>query len=382
MSTASVQNIVAPPVARANKQDFSSAPVEDPRAAVTGPTKEKTDFRTLINNSMDEVIKERKAKENGDLTASSDAEFLEKLADQTKEKRVPKNELGKDDFLKLFVTQLQNQNPLNPEADTEMAAKLAQFNGLEQMLNVNKSLEKMLAEQNTARNLQMVNYVGRDVVVDGGRVKLNEGKPSPTQYKVEQDAAQSVLEVRNNSGILVHQIDMGPVSAGTYDLKWDGKSHDGKTIPDGTYTLSMTARNIDGKALPVSLSSKVRVTGIDINSKEGVLYSDFGRIKLDQIKSVGVEGFDHKMMEAISVPQTASTNVSEDLDRMKAEGKLALPGKVKEEAMQALPGEAVKKAIDQRRSASAKLNKEIPEKAPIAMPATAQELPQSTVAAP
>jgi flagellar basal-body rod modification protein FlgD len=430
MSTASVQNLIAPPVPRGNMQDFSSAQVEDPRAPVSA-TQDKTDFRSLITNSMDEVVKERKAKENGDLSsAKTDAEFLEKLADQTKEKRIPKNELGKDDFLKLFVTQLQNQNPLNPEADTEMAAKLAQFNGLEQMLNVNKSLEKMLAEQNTTRNLQLVNYVGRDVIVDGGRVRINEGKPTPTEYKVENDAAQSVLEVRNSTGILVHQIDLGPVNAGTHALKWDGKTADGKPISDGAYTLSMTARDLDGKPVPVNLTSRVKVTGIDINSKDGGLFSEFGKIKFDQIKSVGLNGYEANMADApaiaplasaeaeagtasgpgataasigksavaagatdastgpqaVSSPRalqsSASGKVSEDLDRMKAEGRLKLPGKADAASVQGSPTDSGKKSIDERRTPSAKLVKESPEKAITSKPANAQDLPESIAAAP
>ncbi|HET9241355.1 MAG TPA: flagellar hook assembly protein FlgD [Oligoflexus sp.] len=429
MSTASVQNMIAPPVARNNMQDFSQAQVEDPRAPVESP-KDKTDFRTLITNSMDEVIKERKAKENGDLSsAKTDAEFLEKLSDQTKEKRVPKNELGKDDFLKLFVTQLQNQNPLNPEADTEMAAKLAQFNGLEQMLNVNKSLEKMLAEQNTTRNLQLVNYVGRDVIVDGGRTRITEGKPTPTEYKVENDAAQSVLEVRNSSGILVHQIDLGPVNAGTHQLKWDGKTTDGKAIPDGTYTLNMTARNLDGKPVPVNLTSRVKVTGIDINSKDGGLFSEFGKIKFDQIKSVGLNGYDANMADApiaaapapaeAEAPAAAAPgspaammkamsglanpagepegqvnaksqnaqalnnrSAAEDLDRMMAEGKLKLPGKSDEASSKGASADSAKKSIDQQRTASAKLDRETPEKAPKSKPAPAKDLPESAAAVP
>jgi flagellar hook assembly protein FlgD len=431
MSTASVQNMIAPPVARSNMQDFSQAQVEDPRAPVESP-KDKTDFRTLITNSMDEMVKERKAKENGDLSsAKTDAEFLEKLADQTKEKRVPKNELGKDDFLKLFVTQLQNQNPLNPEADTEMAAKLAQFNGLEQMLNVNKSLEKMLAEQNTTRNLQLVNYVGRDVIVDGGRTRITDGKPTPTEYKVENDAAQSVLEVRNSSGILVHQIDLGPVNAGTHQLKWDGKTTDGKPIPDGTYTLNMTARNLDGKAIPVNLTSRVKVTGIDINSKDGGLFSEFGKIKFDQIKSVGLNGYDANMAEApitaapapaeAQAPDAAAAapgnpaammkamsglknpagdpevranpkaqnaqamtnkNAAEELERMMAEGKLKLPGKADEASGKGVSADSAKKSIDQQRTASAKLDWESPEKAPKSKPAPAKDLPESTAAVP
>jgi flagellar basal-body rod modification protein FlgD len=427
MSTASVQNLISPPVSRSNTQDFSAAQVEDPRAPVT-TSKDKTDFRTLITNSMDEVMKERKAKENGDLSsAKSEEEFLQKLADQTKEKRVPKNEMGKEDFLKLFVTQLQNQNPLNPEADTEMAAKLAQFNGLEQMLNVNKSLEKMLAEQNTTRNLQLVNYVGRDVIVDGGRVRIAEGKPTPTEYKVENDAAQSVLEVRNSAGVLVHQIDLGPVNAGTHQLKWDGKTNEGKPIGDGTYTLNMTARNVDGKPVPVNLTSRVKVTGIDINAKDGALFSEFGRIKFDQIKSVGVNGFDANMADAPTLtaaaspeaeaaaatapatssaaakspaagtvqtgnaetqtnPQTpgaktASTrNAAEDLDRMMAEGRLKLPGKADEASRTGASADSSKKSIDQQRTASAKLDRESPEKAPKSTPASVKDQPESTAA--
>jgi flagellar basal-body rod modification protein FlgD len=429
MSTASVQNMISPPIPRSNTQDFSQAQVEDPRAPVESP-KDKTDFRTLITNSMDEVIKERKAKENGDLSsAKTDAEFLEKLADQTKEKRVPKNEMGKDDFLKLFVAQLQNQDPLNPEADTEMAAKLAQFNGLEQMLNVNKSLEKMLAEQNTTRNLQLVNYVGRDVVVDGGRVRISEGKPTATEYKVENDAAQSVLEVRNSMGILVHQMDMGPMMAGTHQLKWDGKTHDGKPIPDGTYTLNLSARNLDGKEVPVNLTSRVKVTGIDINSKDGGLFSEFGKIKFDQIKSVGLNGYDANMAEAPTLASTApveaqatapgasgsgsgaakpgpalnaaaalaeaqanaamqnaqpskARNAGEDLERMKAEGRLKLPGQADNSSPKGASADSAKKSIDQQRTASAKLDKESPEKAPKSMPAPAKDQPESTAAVP
>lgn len=322
----SVQSRVAPPVPVNRSQELSAGQVEDPREQVAGSSKNKTDFRTLITNSMDEVMKERKAKENGDLSASTDAEFLQKLADQTKEKRVPKNDLGKDDFLKLFVTQLQNQNPLNPEADTEMAAKLAQFNGLEQMLNVNKSLEKMLKEQGMDRNLQLVNYVGRDVTVEGGRIRLKDGAPTLTEYNLENPATQSTLEIRNSSGILVHQADLGPSDAGVHTIKWDGKLPDGRTMPDGTYTLAMTARNADGKPVPVSLSSKVRVTGVDVNNKDGGLYSDFGKIKLDQIKSVGLPNYDQNMVEAPS-NKTTSGSAAEELERLKAEGKLSLGGK-------------------------------------------------------
>ena len=85
-----------------------------------------------------------------------------------KRKKEAKHELKKDDFLKLFVAQLQHQDPLNPDDGAEMATKLAQFNSSEQMMNVNTNLEKMQKSETTGRNMQLVNYVGKSIKMDGG----------------------------------------------------------------------------------------------------------------------------------------------------------------------------------------------------------------------
>ena len=288
-----VQAITPPVVGPGATQVFSDAKVEDLTARTAPENKvEKTDFRTLINNSIDEVKKERKAKENGDLTAGSDAEFLQKLADQSKEKRKPGNELGKDDFLKLFVTQLQNQDPMNPDDGTEMAAKLAQFNGLEQMMNVNKGIEKLIAAQGTSRNMEMMNYIGKEVTVDGGRVRLQGGVATATEFTTEVPLAATTLEIRDGNGILVNQVDLGPMDSGTHPLKWDGKTHDGRQLSEGVFTYNLSARNVDGDNIPLPLTSKVKINGVDIKSTDGALYSDFGRVTFDQIRSVGKAGYD------------------------------------------------------------------------------------------
>lgn len=318
MSATSVSQQINPPVATSNIHNFSDAKVSDALDKQAGAvdTANKTDFRSLITNSMDEVKKARKAKENGDLSTGSDAEFLEKLSEQTKEKRVPKNELGKDDFLKLFVTQLQNQDPMNPDDGTEMAAKLAQFNGLEQMMNMNKGIEKLINAQGSDRNMQMINYIGKEVTVDGGRIRMKGGAPGPAEFTVEASIAAGTLEVRDGNGILVSQNDLPRMDRGTHPVKWDGKNSAGQTLPDGTYTFSISARNMDGDPIPVNITSKARITGVDIKDKDGALYSDFGKVTFDQIRSVGRPGFDQDGLK--------TTSTSDDLDRMNAEGKLNL----------------------------------------------------------
>ncbi|RYZ67234.1 MAG: flagellar hook assembly protein FlgD, partial [Proteobacteria bacterium] len=340
----SVSQKVAPPTLQTSAtHNFSDAKIDHQTALSTDEDVKKIDFRSLITNSMDDVKKKRAAKENGDLTSSSDAEFLDKLAEQSKEKRTPKNELGKDDFLKLFVTQLQNQDPMNPDDGTEMAAKLAQFNGLEQMMNVNKGIEKLITAQTTDRNMGMMSYIGKEVTVDGGRVRLEDGKPTPSEFSSEFPIASATLEIRDASGMMVNQLDLGAMDQGTHPIKWDGKTSEGRQMTEGVFTYNIAARNSDGEAVPVNLSSKAKINGVDIKSKDGALFSDFGKVTFDQIRSVGLIGFDKvatpeaaesKKPAALEVGQRlgsavetldkakAGASTVDGLDRLQAEGKL------------------------------------------------------------
>lgn len=71
-----------------------------------------------------------------------------------------KQELGKDEFLKLLVTQLKNQDPLEPMKNEQFVAELAQFNALEQMINLNKSFESMLSMQSLS---QASSFIGANI---------------------------------------------------------------------------------------------------------------------------------------------------------------------------------------------------------------------------
>lgn len=110
--------------------------------------------------------------------------------------RTPKQELGKDDFLKLLTQQLKNQDPMNPMNDMEFISQMSNFSSLEQMMNMNKSLESFISTFSTNSQTQAMMYLGTTVTVQSAdmekavtgvvdMVGFKEGKP---YLKIGDDA--------------------------------------------------------------------------------------------------------------------------------------------------------------------------------------------------
>ncbi|WP_338452053.1 flagellar hook assembly protein FlgD [Niallia oryzisoli] len=113
---------------------------------------------------------------------------------QKAERKTGSSELGKDDFLKLLMTQLQNQDPSNPMQDTEFIAQMAQFSSLEQMTNLNSSFEKFISQQQQSLLISYNQFVGKEITwhklseLEDGTTEVQDGtgKVSGIQYKNDQ----------------------------------------------------------------------------------------------------------------------------------------------------------------------------------------------------
>ncbi len=86
-----------------------------------------------------------------------------------------KKTLDQQDFLKLLITQLKNQDPLNPVKDTEFIAQLANFSSLEQISSMNANLGKFLAEQQKQNAAAAVSMIGREITDVSGNKGLVTG---------------------------------------------------------------------------------------------------------------------------------------------------------------------------------------------------------------
>jgi flagellar basal-body rod modification protein FlgD len=179
--------------------------------------------------------------------------------------------LGKDDFLKLLVTQLQNQDPMNPTDSTAFVAQLAQFSSLEQLSNVNDNLKIVQAFDQSINNAQAVNFVGKTVKASGSMFELGTGETHEIQYQLGEDADTVYVSISNSSGEIVKKIEMDKITAGTQSVVWDGKDENGSAAPAGTYSFSLQAKNKDGEIMASAAFIEEIITGVSYHNSSTYL---------------------------------------------------------------------------------------------------------------
>lgn len=162
-------------------------------------------------------------------------------------------------FLNLLVTQLKNQDPLDPLDANEFTSQLVQFASVEQQIYQNSNLEKLLKVQQTSQVSSMVGFLGKSIEAEGKQIPLQDGKASFT-YTLPAGANSATLTVTNARGQIVLHRDLD-TDSGRHAYDWDGKDDFGFQKPDGTYNVLVSGLDRAGKLLDVKHTVFGRVTG-------------------------------------------------------------------------------------------------------------------------
>ena len=306
---AALKNKIAPPMPKQNKE-YNQAKVKHvTQKNETNPI----DFKELLLRSNRDVKQKRQAEANGDLSgAKSYEDFLETLNRQTKQSDLPKNTLDKNDFLNLFITQLQNQDPLNPKDGTEMASQLAQFNSLEQMMNINTALEQLGSKTEQGHSIQYVNYIGKEVAINNGKIRLDKGSLSDASFKTDIPTNRTTMTVRDSLGNIVATKELGAKQAGEHKIEWNGLNKDGEKVPDGIYTFSLSGKGKGKTEIDIPVTTRVRITGIDMKGQGSSFHTNLGKIDYSDIAEIG-EKIKHTDGKSSKAPQTTSTTQTGEL---------------------------------------------------------------------
>lgn len=148
-------------------------------------------------------------------------------------------ELGKDAFLELLLAQVINQNPLEPMKNTEFIAQLAQFSSLEQMKNIASGMELLALTQGAATNSQMVNLIGKRVMVPGDGFSISNAAEVELRFSLDELPNEAWLQVRAENGELVRRIALADLKNGENSFWFDGRDDKGEKLARGNYSFEI-----------------------------------------------------------------------------------------------------------------------------------------------
>ena len=147
---------------------------------------------------------------------------------------------AKDRFMTLLVTQMKNQDPLNPMDNAQVTSQMAQLSTVSGIDKLNATLETMMSNAQTSQSLQASNLIGHEALVAGNQIHFTG---TTGYFGVDLPASTDNLNVTisDANGTPLRQLSLGKQNAGTIPLSWDGYSDTGTLAANGDYKFSVTA---------------------------------------------------------------------------------------------------------------------------------------------
>jgi flagellar basal-body rod modification protein FlgD len=195
---------------------------------------------------------------------------------------------NQQDFLKLFTTQLQNQNPLDPTKNEAFVAQLAQFSQLEATTNMATQLAALTASLQGDRMMAGAALIGKSVVVPGNTFTYTKDQPVQASIELPNGADGVQIDLLNAAGQTVFQQILGSQQAGSLALSWSGQSSNGSAVPEGIYRFRVAAVAQGKNVVPtVSTLSEIRSISQDASGQMLVQVQGGQTLKMADIKRIG-----------------------------------------------------------------------------------------------
>jgi flagellar basal-body rod modification protein FlgD len=192
---------------------------------------------------------------------------------------------AQDRFMKLLVTQMKNQDPLNPMDNAQMTSQLAQLSTVTGIDKLNGTMQTMMGSFQSNQSVQAAGMIGHGVLVPGSGIDLASGS-GVFGVELSGPADNVTVNIRDASGKVVHSIDLGPHEAGSLPLQWDGMMDNGVAAADGKYKFDISAK-LGGTAVTANALSFGQVASVSTNSQGVKLnVSGVGAVNLADIRQI------------------------------------------------------------------------------------------------
>lgn len=231
-----------------------------------------SNISTQAQQSLDALLSKIGAKKLSDAQATSG----------------PKTVLGQEDFLKLMTAQMANQDPFQPQSNTEMIAQMAQFSTVTGIQQLNMTMSNMESEIAQNRIATAASFVGRTVLVPGSTALADSTGGISGAVDLPSAATGLTVQISRANGQLVKSIDLGANPSGLVGFAWDGKDAEGNPIGDSSYQVkaimtSGTAQSAAATDVYAPIMEASIPTGSD---PQTFTVGGVGKVNLTDIKSI------------------------------------------------------------------------------------------------
>lgn len=217
-------------------------------------------------------------------SGATGADFLATLGKKDKTAAQSLDE-AQDRFLTLYITQLRNQDPLNPLDNAQVTTQLAQMNTVKGIENLNTTLSKLVDMFSGGQAMQATSMIGKSVLIPGSSMEL-QGGIAIGGVELAEAADQINVAIKDANGLLLRTLALGPQPAGSHVFGWDGKTEAGANAVEGKYSYAIEATRA-GKAISATalqagtVSAVVRANGgfqLDLGSAGTASFDDVREI--------------------------------------------------------------------------------------------------------
>ena len=150
--------------------------------------------------------------------------------------------LGQEDFLRLMIAQLQNQDPFEPMENGDFLGQMAQFSTVSGIRDLQSSFDSAAQVMAGTQSLQAASLVNRSALVQSGSLVFNGTEPAKGALDVPPGALNAEVVIRDAGGALVARVPAAVSETGRASFSWDGRGRDGQAMPPGSYTITGEVR--------------------------------------------------------------------------------------------------------------------------------------------
>lgn len=195
-------------------------------------------------------------------------------------------QMGKDEFIKLLVAQMTHQDPLAPMDGQQMAAQLAQFSSVEQLINISGKFDAQSAASNAllgvVNNSSAISLIGKTVTILDDQVMAGENGTKSLEIDVPEVGAGR-LQILDTNGAVVREIELGALSPGERTLDIES-ALDG--LPEGPYRVAVDVTHADGQVTELQTRLTVHVDGVRMSANGAFITSGLLSYPIGLVDSV------------------------------------------------------------------------------------------------